>query len=336
MNKFYDIKKEGDKTFIEIVASRLPSLFKYQSVNDYSVQALLEHKIYGTTPSSFNDAYDTMFCYRESFLIKRIIELIPEERMKLYLKFFDVNTPKEVAKKILEEVVVSLYKEFKMNYVVSCFSEDLFNDVMWGQYANRSSGFVLEYDGYELFNAARATNEIYYYIREKKGFINLNKKKHVSIMPILYDNQKANCEEFICNSLERVFEYYDDECSRNNNYLLQNTKYHLPISVFNPNQEELEQLFYNSICRKKKSWSYEKEWRIWSYNISSIYGIPDTYSEICVNIKPKAIYLGENMSQFNRIAICAIAKEIQVPVYKMSTKMTKTKCKLIKQLIQPI
>jgi hypothetical protein len=87
---------------------------------------------------------------------------------------------------------------------------------------------------------------------------------------------------------------------------------------------------------KSEEWKYEKEWRIWSNNISSIYGIPDTYSEICVNIKPKAIYLGENMSQFNRIAICAIAKEMQVPVYKMSTKMTKTKCKLIKQLIQPI
>ena len=336
MNKNYIKRREGNIEYIDII--KLPeSLFKYQSVNDYSVQALIDKKIFGTTPSSFNDSYDTVFCYRKNFLIKQIIGLISEDRKQAYVDLFGVNNHKDAVGCVVDEIVKSLNGDFRKKYVVSCFSEKLSNDVMWGQYANKSTGFVTEYSGQDLYQKSRQTNEVYNFLIENGKTFGVKESKTATIMPVMYNDGKINCEDFIMSSINKVLDYYDAICDGTTNFLLKQTKYHLPITTLSSFEEELDSLFYNSICRKKKVWSYEKEWRIWARNISSISSpTPDTYCEICTEIQPKAIYLGEHISKYNTIALCAIAKDMRIPVYKMKTVMTKTSCKLVKELVQSV
>lgn len=335
MNKNYTIRREGNTEYIEITPPK--ALFKYQSINDYSVKALIDNKIFGTTPSSFNDSYDTAFCYRKNFLIKQIVPLLSEEKKQKYVDFFGANSSNDAIGCVIDEIIKSLNGDFRTNYVVSCFSEKLSNDVMWGQYANKSTGFVTEYSGQELFQKSRETNEVYNFLIERCNGGGVKESKTTTIMPVIYNNGKFNCEDFIITSINKVLDYYGDICSRRTNYLLKESKYRVPLSVFSSFQDELDKLFYNSICRKKKVWSYEKEWRIWSRNISSITSTtPDTYCEICTEIKPKAIYLGECISKYNTIALCAVAKDMEIPVYKMKTVMTKTSCKLVKELFQSV
>lgn len=64
---------------------------------------------------------------------------------------------------------------------------------------------------------------------------------------------------------------------------------------------------------KSKEWAYEKEWRLF-YQLSKGYD-PEQHS--CIKYKPSAIYLGRNISDINQKILVDIAKEKDLPVYRM-------------------
>lgn len=52
-NKYYSIIRNDKNATIEI--HTMPILYRYQSINPYSVSALLQDELWGTVPTSFND-----------------------------------------------------------------------------------------------------------------------------------------------------------------------------------------------------------------------------------------------------------------------------------------
>ena len=97
--------------------------------------------------------------------------------------------------------------------------------------------------------------------------------------------------------------------------------------------EEDNSFIYSTFGVKNKCWQYEKEWRILTYNLNPLNMSNSPY--LCIgNLIPKALYLGEYISEYDKLALIEIAKQKGLPVYQMKTKMYKNRCKLIPILIQ--
>ena len=72
-------------------------------------------------------------------------------------------------------------------------------------------------------------------------------------------------------------------------------------------------LFFNKAALyKSPQWSYEKEWRLFLDKKDS-YGLPCLIAQI----KPKAIYYGNNISPINKKILSDMAKEKGLKEYQM-------------------
>ena len=97
-----------------------------------------------------------------------------------------------------------------------------------------------------------------------------------------------------------------------------------------------EKDFNSFVLYKSKDWKYEEEWRLIVPNHDSLC----THGKIGTLI-PKAVYLGEFISFNDEYTICSIAKNKNIPIYKMKSSLDKKrfglkKCKLTDTQIEQI
>jgi hypothetical protein len=98
------------------------------------------------------------------------------------------------------------------------------------------------------------------------------------------------------------------------------------IKKISDDDEQLLEQMYKSVPKlKKEVWSYEKECRLVTKRKNK--GEPEykTYT----NLKADALYLGEYISDFNKILICSIALKKKIKVYEMETQFSDTYRKLV-------
>ncbi|WP_157760582.1 DUF2971 domain-containing protein [Chitinophaga caeni] len=121
-NNIWDIYKNGNKN-----PKSCKQLYKYYSLNLYSIDALLRNYFYLANPSSFNDPFDC-----------------------------NINLIKDVQN-------ISKYTSVKRNNVrnigICCLSETLDNHLMWAHYTNNYNGFCLGFRGDNI--DANANREIF-------------------------------------------------------------------------------------------------------------------------------------------------------------------------------
>ena len=83
---FYNIEiYDGTKSYC---VKKLPTLYKYQSVSEYSLTNLSNGEIWGTIPKAFNDPYDSSCCYTYSLLKKAIITELNKDRLDCFRIIF--------------------------------------------------------------------------------------------------------------------------------------------------------------------------------------------------------------------------------------------------------
>ena len=139
------------------------SLYRYRTINKYSIKALMNDEIYATTPNNFNDPYDVIFLYDIDELVKLI--LLDEELLRnIYLEldhedlftfsfesfyFYIKSTPSNSAIEILMNNAIKL---FRKKHLIACFSENNKSEIMWAHYSNFGTGFVIKYDSNDLKN----------------------------------------------------------------------------------------------------------------------------------------------------------------------------------------
>jgi len=336
-NKYYTIDKQKDKEIITI--KEMPVLYKYQTINEHSVNALINNEVWATVPTNFNDPYDMIFCYSSSHIKGVIKDKLSYERVLKYSKFFETKSKMAIIKSISDSLLSNFNDNFRKQYCVACFSEVFDSEIMWGHYANCAKGFVIAYSGNDLMSQAFAKNETFFELSKQFNFFNIdfsNVKKDnlTTIAPIIYSNGKKNFDNEIIDSLDPLLEYFDDLCENKTVEESINTFIKKIQQKYFDKNDSHNDSFYSALCNKHKSWSYEKEWRIWSYNSNALTGqLNDPY--VCIgNVKPKAIYLGEKINPYEEQAILSIAKEkLHIPVYKMKTKMFKNRCRLQAELL---
>lgn len=327
---FY-IKKDNR---IIIESNNTLVLYKYQSISNYSISNLENDEIWGTIPTMFNDPYDSAVCYNLPNIIKNINQNLNNIRLELYKKNLELKNKQEVIDYLKENLLENYNENQRKQICVSCFS--IYNDseIMWGHYANNAKGFVIEYNGFDLYKCAMMANEIALDIFKEINpynidYSNIKKDYLCAITPIIYGNQKINITKDILKILPMLIEYIDNICYGKKFKDLVLEFISNIMQNYYENLEHENDLIYSIIGLKNKCWSYEQEWRIWSYNTNIYTGnFLSPYAKIG-NVKPKAIYLGEKISNFDKTGIIDIAKRKNIPVFQMKTKMLKNNFKLV-------
>lgn len=108
------------------------------------------------------------------------------------------------------------------------------------------------------------------------------------------------------------------------------------IKLYNENVDFNDILAYKNIIKytkkiitqKNSDWGYEKEHRLIWPNLYENKKFKPWHCSILDDVKPKAIYVGENCSRKNKLLLYTIAKSKGVKLYKMSTINNKTEYSL--------
>jgi len=130
-------------------------LYKYEEISKQSLENLKNQVIYFASPSKFNDPFDCA-------INPQVIEPNDED-IEIVRSFFSKNSKylpeyqiifdsKEIKKlhpllmKITAEALNKTREDFLETKGISCFSETPNNLLMWSHYADKQSGFCLEFN----------------------------------------------------------------------------------------------------------------------------------------------------------------------------------------------
>lgn len=169
-------------------------LYKYESFTAQSLRNLKSQTLYFGSPSNFNDPYD---CAIKAKVRKPTDEEIDEFRT-IYSSYADLpETAREALKSasseslrkwlmnVSQDSMNSLAEKNIRDRGVTCFSERNNEPLMWSHYADKQSGFCLEFDtGYEPLS-------------------NIKKVKYQSEMPIL-----SITDALVNNNYDQFLELY--------------------------------------------------------------------------------------------------------------------------------
>ena len=270
-----------------------PSLFKYRSINNYSIENLKNDEFWFSPVRLMNDPYDslatiddsklaeTRYKYRYYKWAPTILkdnnrEVIPSDlenfrnqSLEEVLRYLGTDMNSEHTIKILGKPQKEIpgFRAFEINMLIrnkvhiSCFSERNDSVLMWSHYTNNHTGFCIEYD----FQRP-----------------DINPKIIEGLFPVIYTDKLVDLTSF---REQAIWDY--DNVNLN--------------------------CYIHPVMNKSTQWEYEKEWRF-----ASGPGAKLQYSGY--NYKffpPKAIYLGTNISGQDRLMLIDIAKEKGIPIFQM-------------------
>lgn len=144
----FSMKFEIPKQELQKINQRIPTkLYRYCSLNEYSLHNLLSNELTGNSPEVFNDLYDaTIHRNSSQFVRKRFDDL---NQMSKKLGFDPVEMPEENIIHIENNTKKS--DRFYMRYMTEPFrivslSESNNSILMWSHYADMNRGICIEYD----------------------------------------------------------------------------------------------------------------------------------------------------------------------------------------------
>lgn len=273
------------------------SLYRYRSVNNNNLSALLNNEMYFSSSNFFDDPFDTNIYVSKKKIRDGIFQYITNDNSldidKIQTDFKNIGINIEnldlAQVKINKNIILQRAALFFNNVAAAlkketlavCFSESELNETLWLKYANNYNGFCIEYD-----------------INDILKLETLEKEDKIVLYPIIYTAEKYDETEFGKNFLIAQFL----ELSKNKD---------LFVSFVNE---------FNKKCKfdrelialiKKKCHEYDKEWRL----IRTIKG-PNIFTNcneqnvlFKVKIKPKSVTLGLRMNSNDKKNILTLAKQ---------------------------
>lgn len=328
-------------TKIDVYIPKNFSLFRYRSFdqNGYNLKALDKNEIWASAPSQFNDPYDIDFVVDLNSLADELSNTISKETFQwLQDKFKKANrdsiSDKKVIISAIRELFSMLRKFAKDNVIVASFSETVNSEIMWGHYANSSTGFAIEYDYDDLTKIVNDNNmnfrEKYQELSnevERNLFLTMqpmNEKNTIcEIFPVIYSANKYDITE---NLKEYILQI--DKRLKNNKYdialskMYHNEKIRIAFqrALFGfLNTERTQRTVEHTVLTKKNNkWAYEKEWRIIYKDKEYINNLDETSHHNWIGkISPKAVYMGEFIKEKNEKQLITICNKHNIKLYKM-------------------
>ena len=308
-------------------------LYKFRECNENNINAFRNQQIWFATGAKMNDDYDAILYSDNERILADLCVLFGKNGNLTFFKTLKEggNPPPvlyeifgaqfiENTKKILADADETLIKQisstiktltedgFKEQFPFitqsvqrvikfSSFSEAICSPLMWGNYADNSSGFALAYDFRN-----RNYNECLYC--DKRGTCPVPKSNE--LLPIVYRDKRVNATEYARFVMQNSF----------TQRLLYNL--HVPAQLCGPALATItcSDLFMQTkiVNSKFKDWSYEEEWRLTINYQSPSYATDQT---AYIRKKPCALYLGRKIKDTDELILRNIAYEQHIPVYKM-------------------
>ena len=323
------------KPLLNFVSKNTPSkLYKFRECNENNINAFRNQQIWFATAAKMNDDYDAILYCDKNKILTELNGLFDENGILIFLKTLKDNAPiptklceifgtqyVENAKTIVQNANDMAIKELSLmlkNYIENGFkaqfpfisestqnavkfssiSENINSPLMWGHYANNSSGFALAYDfRNNYYNECSHCNRLN---------ISCKTPKSNALLPIVYKDSVLDTTDFA-------------------RYLMQKTLTQLLFSRAQLSEQELSKILSTVTCsdvymqtkaiiHKYKEWEYEHEWRMTiSYDSPSYAQDQTAY----ITKKPCALYLGRKIKDTDELILRNIAYKQKIPVYKM-------------------
>ena len=288
-NEFWkELNKPTDKINLMQFKDDIPkSIYRYRSVNEKSLSALLNDRLYFSTSNYYDDPFDTLFCIDKEKLKNEIYDILKdsnsENAFKQFQAYMGINIPfsieyilnnRDILFDKINSLIDLLQKTFKSEIYSICFSESVLNQDLWLKYTSNYSGFVIEY-------------ETKYLLDNKLSIFNQNNQlmnKPISYLyPMIYSNKKFYANEYFKNVIYRIF---------NMDYMIKDLNRYL--------------IDRRSVCLiKNKYHSNDKEWRMFCD------GEPNY-----ITLKPKSVTLGLKVSQSSKELLIDLCKNKNIDLYE--------------------
>lgn len=323
-NASMDDQIKAYSTLQETIKSIIPKkLFRYRSCNDMSFSAFDRDELWVSSADCMNDGYDTrVFVDIEKInqwrkelsalaLDRELLEKIgitQSEKQPIGKLLLDwvKSIPQEQYNEMVDNAIkrlnddIAFFSEKMVSNIqasmkICCFSGKIESPYMWGLYANNESGFALEYDFSDTQSA------------EPKAY---GKIRNSYIYPVIYSDKRYELPLSYAQFLIRY----------NSINTLLVTK-----GVYNTNPQ-LAYYFSSGICpdvtvptkaalHKSKEWEQEEEWRLFCTS-NDDQSFQTSKHGVCIK-KPTGLYLGRRISSINEKMLKILAREKNIPVYKM-------------------
>ena len=122
------------------------TLYRYSKISQYLIDNLKNNTFTATSPTEFNDLYDSTMHFDTATFEKKRIEELNEGSKNLGFKEVINNEIGEIilreAQKNDEYSLTNLTKNFK----IVCLSSDSCDIKMWSHYSDRNNGVCIAYD----------------------------------------------------------------------------------------------------------------------------------------------------------------------------------------------
>lgn len=330
------------------VQKSLPvTLYRYRRCNERNLEAFYKDYFWVSAPTKMNDGFDT----RLYINIKELLEkrdqllgsiknqwktvLIQGARLPDLLSSFPafeqvyqktISLPEDQIADLITQFCDYLSKEVDFaaeafislaqhTMKIGCLSQNMDSSVMWSNYADNETGFVLGYD----------FRDISAIVSQNTGSI-----KPFACWPVIYSNERFQVPG---DYIEHMIQY------RITKQVLNNSGY----EYFFP--QAANSLLSSFICpdilipakialHKSREWKYEGEYRLFcsESNFSSLSIEPYGY----FIMRPTVIYLGRRISSFNEKILTDLAKEKNIPVFKMQLDDSSPRYTLLAKTVNKI
>ena len=275
-------------------------IFRYRSVNECNLNALENNRLYFSTPENFNDPYDNLLyvnleeiccniwgnlCIGMDSYIEKISKTHSVEAFITH-EFWNGTNQQLIVNEHLNNVcmcVDHIKKSIRHNVKIICFSEVYDSILMWSHYANNHQGYILVYDIDDLKSADRYASES----------LSINNKTRLE--KVSYVTRQIDLTDDVENFVR---------------YNMLETLGDIKPPPFSISQYTLRQ----AISQKSIEWRYEQEWRLIPRVIDLQNESPLTY----ISCMPKAVILGAQCNLKDSEQITSIARNIHLPIYRMS------------------
>lgn len=303
------------------------SLFRYRSVSEFSMSALLEDKIYFSKPIDFNDPYDCLYHVSATFVDDLIAQEFSNEKILENIEkvrsgeitLQDMKTTNfekvvEIGHKAIMEASQENINWLRESLLEMSMEEQIRPYIE--QYAKESHAFHQK-DHREEIGVVCFSEEITsvlmwsHYSDYHKGFCLEYDTDDMSELKL----QCYKCQNK-CNK-QHVLELYPIIYSKMRydatNYEYEMLKHRLQFAIGHNEPIIVPDMLHyvKTNTAKSQDWAYEKEWR---YILTCR---PNTEKIITKTLKPKAIYLGSKMSKENKGILLQLVKDRDIKVYEM-------------------
>lgn len=320
------------KPLQEWIIANIPSrLYRFRADKPYVHDAFIRDEIYGSNLNSFNDPFECTPFFDMNRIHKYLEEnLSPEVISNIILSIKSRSIP-EPAKELMnsgnvecyinrivdgldESAIMSMANNVKQNALqyciyhyseivnrsfvdilmaasqrnIACFSENNDSPLMWGHYADGHRGFCLEYDFKSVINICQQE------CGNGKWCNNFMLRPFIA--PVIYSKSRFDATGFLLTEMQhKIIE--DMNLG----------------SVIQPYYGDTL-LVAKSLLTKSLDWEYEKEWRLISPSNNQSESMDHN---ALFNLKPTAVYLGQNSCRDKDEMLFEICKMKNIKCYKM-------------------